>query len=65
MRTIKIAVPIKKSTSWVMTLEIGSTSLGKYIFVTIDWFEISELLVSDRAPAKNCQNSSPTYTKIG
>jgi len=57
---IKIMEAIKKSTNFVSTADIGKINLGKYTLVIIDWFAIKQLLVSVKAPEKNCQINSQT-----
>jgi hypothetical protein len=56
---------IRKSINLVITEESGSIRRGKYTLVIMDWLLTRELLVSDNAVEKNCQNSNPVYTKIG
>ena len=59
-----IIVDIKKFTIALVTIEIGSISLGKYTFLTMLAFAIIVYADCEMDAVKNVHGINPTYTKI-
>jgi hypothetical protein len=65
MSATRITPEIKKSTKLVITELAGIIRRGKYIFEIRLALPIRELLVSDKALAKNCHGRTAEKTRIG